>query len=169
MALFKPTVDRPMNCLQPSRWIARGLSARTIATASGHFNDAGAAGIPSSKSTLLKISRGMLKVWSGILLIGFCWLPTSATAQSPIPIPNDTVIVMQRGNCEVMACPIYRVLIFADGDVIWQGHGRVAKLGLAPGRIERDRIRALIQEFEAIDYFHLENIYGFRGGGCQSS
>ena len=58
---------------------------------------------------------------------------------------------------------------FADGDVIWQGHGRVAKLGLAPGRIERDRIRALIQEFEEIDYFHLENIYGFRGGGCQSS
>jgi hypothetical protein len=111
----------------------------------------------------------LLKVLRFIPLIGLFCFPAIAAAQSPIEIPDDTVITMQRGNCEVMECPIYRILIFANGDVIWQGRGRVAKLGVVLSRIERDQIRALIQDFESIDYFHLENIYGFRGSGCRSS
>lgn len=99
-------------------------------------------------------------------LLGLLCLPTIAAAQHPIP--DDTVISLQRGNCEG-GCPVYRVVIFANGDVIWQGRGRVAKLGVALSLIERDRIRALIHDFESIDYFHLENIYGYRGSGCRSS
>ena len=83
-------------------------------------------------------------------------------------IPADTVISLQRGNCEG-GCPVYRVLIFADGDVIWQGRARVNRLGLIQSRIERDQVRALLQTFNAIDYFRLENIYGYRGAGCVSS
>ena len=108
------------------------------------------------------------KILLGILCFGlFCW-PAIAPAQSPITIPDDTVITLQRGNCEVMECPVYRVVIFADGDVIWQGRGRVAKLGVALGRIQRDRIRALLQDFASMDYFHLDNVYGFNGSGCRS-
>ena len=108
------------------------------------------------------------KILTVILCFGlFCW-PAIAPAQSSITIPDDTVITLQRGNCEVMECPIYRVVIFADGDVIWQGRGRVAKLGVVLSKIERDRIRALLQDFASIDYFHLDNIYGFNGSGCRS-
>jgi hypothetical protein len=110
----------------------------------------------------------LLDVLRLVPLVGLFSLPAIAVAQSPVTIPDDTVITLQRGNCEVMECPVYRVVIFADGDVIWQGHARVARRGVIQSRIERDQIRALIQEFEAIDYFHLENIYGFRGSGCQS-
>jgi hypothetical protein len=129
----------------------------------------GPRGVRSSESMLLKVSHILLKVLRFIPLIGLFCLPAIAAAQSPIEIPDDTVITMQRGNCEVMECPIYRVLIFANGDVIWQGRGRVAKLGVVLSRIERDQIRALIQDFELIDYFRLENIYGIRGSGCRSS
>jgi len=108
----------------------------------------------------------LLNVLRLIPLIGLFCLPAIAAPQ--FPIPNDTVISLQRGNCEG-GCPVYRVLIFADGDVIWQGRGRVAKLGVVQSMIEPDQIRALIQNFESIDYFHLENIYGFHGGGCRSS
>jgi Domain of unknown function (DUF6438) len=86
------------------------------------------------------------------------------------PIPHDdTVISLHRGNCEIQECPVYRVLIFGDGDVIWQGRARVAKRGVALSWIEHDQILTLIQDFESIDFFHLENIYGFRGSGCQST
>lgn len=129
----------------------------------------GPGGVRSPDSMLLKISHMLLKVLRFIPLIGLLCLPAIAAAQSPIPIPDDTVITLQRGNCEVMECPIYRVLIFANGDIIWHGRGRVAKLGVVLSLIERDRIRGLIQNFESIDYFHLENIYGFRGSGCRSS
>jgi hypothetical protein len=47
--------------------------------------------------------------------------------------------------------------------------GRVAKRGVVLSRIERDRIRALLQDFASIDYFHLDNIYGFNGSGCRST
>lgn len=99
-------------------------------------------------------------------LIGLFYLTDAAASQDRIP--DGTLIALQRGNCEG-GCPVYRVLIFANGDVIWQGRGRVAQLGLAMNRIEGDRIRALIREFESIDYFDLQNIYGFRGSGCRSS
>jgi Domain of unknown function (DUF6438) len=101
-----------------------------------------------------------------ISTIGLFCLPTIAAAQQPIP--DDLVISLQRGNCEG-GCPVYRVLIFANGDVIWQGRGRVAKPGVALSAVERDQIRALIRDFESIDYFHLDDIYGFRGNGCRST
>lgn len=101
-----------------------------------------------------------------IILTGLvCWL---ASGSPQYPIPEDTAITMQRGNCEG-GCPVYRVVIFANGDVIWQGSGRVSKLGVVLSRIEPEQLRALIDGFQSIDYFHLENIYGYRGGGCRSS
>jgi hypothetical protein len=105
------------------------------------------------------------KILRLIPMIGLLYSP--AIAEPPRPIPDDLVISMQRGNCEG-GCPVYRILIFANGDVIWQGRARVAKLGAALGTIERDQIRTLIERFESADYFKLENIYGFRGSGCTS-
>ncbi len=101
-----------------------------------------------------------------ISIIGLFCLPAISTAQQPIP--DDLVISLQRGNCEG-GCPVYRVLIFANGDVIWQGRGRVARPGVALSAVEPDQIRALIRDFESIDYFHLDDIYGFRGKGCRST
>lgn len=98
----------------------------------------------------------------GVLLC----VPALAAPQDPIP--DDLMISLQRGNCEG-GCPVYRVLIFANGDVIWHGRYRVAKVGVVLSQIERDQVRALIQDFEAIDYFHLDNVYGYRGPGCGSS
>jgi hypothetical protein len=109
----------------------------------------------------------LLKVLRHIPFVAMLCVP--AFAGPSLPIPDDTLISMQRGNCEVMECPVYRVVVFANGDVVWQGRGRVFKLGVALGRIERDQIRTLIRRFESIDYFHLENIYGYRGAGCRSS
>jgi hypothetical protein len=93
-----------------------------------------------------------------------CW---PAIAAPPRPIPDDLVMSMQRGNCEG-GCPVYRILIFANGDVIWQGRARVARLGVVLSTIERDQIRTLLEGFDSVDYFKLENIYGFRGSGCTS-
>jgi hypothetical protein len=138
-------------------------------------------GVRLSQSASLKVSYVLLKVLRFIPLVGLFCVPAIAAPQDPIPsdtvisvqrpIPPDTVISLQRerGNCDLNDCPIYRVLIFADGDVIWHGRLRVAKPGVFLSHIQPDQIRALIQDFESIDFFHLENIYGFRGSGCQSS
>lgn len=91
-----------------------------------------------------------------------------AAAGDRYPIPRDMLMLMQRGNCEG-GCPVYRVAIFSNGDVVWQGTARVAKVGVLQSHLEPDQVRDLIDEFRSIDYLHLENIYDYRGKGCQST
>jgi hypothetical protein len=125
--------------------------------------------------------RMLSKVMIVIPLVGLLCLPAIAAPPAPLPadtfipvarpIPSDTVISLQRmrGGCETAVCPTYRILIFDNGDVIWHGRFRVARPGVLVSHIEPDQIRMLIQDFESIDFFHLENIYGSRGAdGCQS-
>src|SRR4051794_1553873 len=89
----------------------------------------------------------------------------SIATQAQEPIPDDTVITLQRGNCEG-GCPEYRVVIFSTGDVIFQGINRVARTGVVLTQIDTDQLRNLLAEFDSAGYFQLENIYGFRGKGC---
>lgn len=98
-------------------------------------------------------------------LAGLLLLPLRSLSQ--IEIPDDFVLSMQRGNCEG-GCPVYRVILFSNGDVVWQGRGRVAKLGVALGHINGDAIREIIHQIQDIDLFEIDNSYGFRGVGCTS-
>lgn len=105
-------------------------------------------------------------LWGPLIAFGavFC----SQTAAAPEnPIPGDTVITLQRGNCE-QGCPIYRVVIFANGDLIWDGRGRVRKIGVALSQIKPEQVEALVESFKSVDYFNLENIYDYHGKGCGS-
>jgi Domain of unknown function (DUF6438) len=84
------------------------------------------------------------------------------------PIPADTVIVLQSGYCE-LNCPIYRVVVFADGSVIWQGIDNVRRTGVLLKHITLDQVRELIDAFQAVNFMHLQNIYGFHGKGCSNT
>jgi Domain of unknown function (DUF6438) len=101
--------------------------------------------------------------WMAILLVAAPGLPFAATAQRSIP--DDLTIVMKRFNCED-GCPVYRIVIFGDGDVIWDGRNGVAHPGVSRATIPPDAIRALIEDFESVHYFDLADIYGYRGSGC---
>jgi len=93
---------------------------------------------------------------------------SSLGATPPYPIPSDTVIMLQREYCE-RECPMYRVIVFANGDVIWQGIDHVRRKGLALGHLTPDQVREIIDAFRSIDYLNLQNIYGVRGEGCSST
>lgn len=99
------------------------------------------------------------------LTVSLC-LPMAATAQRAIP--DELIIVMARGNCEG-GCPVYRIMIFGSGDVVWQGRAGVGHPGVAQGMIGPDAIRGLINDFESVGYFGLQDIYGYRGSGCRES
>lgn len=120
---------------------------------------------------ILQVGRSYLAT----VLLSIIAVPLLARSQAPQPrpapppaiqtIPDDTIIILQRGNCEG-GCPVYRVIIFSDGDVIWHGQDHVAKTGLILSHIEPNQIRALLADFEAMDYFNLQHIYGYGGKGC---
>ena len=74
-------------------------------------------------------------------------------------VPPDTVISLERGPC-FGTCPIYKLTIYSDGSVVFEGMRHVRTTGRASGRISREGLRRLISEFGGIDYFSLSDSYG---------
>jgi hypothetical protein len=104
--------------------------------------------------------RVVLNAIFSILCILVVFSPAALRYQDPIP--PDTVITLQRGACE-RRCAVYKVIIFADGTVIFDGQHYVRKAGLVKSRIEPEKIRKLIEDFKAVNYFNLREQYGIKG------
>lgn len=68
------------------------------------------------------------------------------------------VITLQRTVC-YGTCPEYKLTIFADGRVLYEGISFVKKEGKAWGRITRRQLDELILEFNKINYFSLADSY----------
>lgn len=81
--------------------------------------------------------------------------------------PRDTVIIMHHGGCE-KRCPVYNVVVFADGTVIVEGRYYLRKPVLARSEIPAADVKKLVERFLAIDYLHLRDDFGSKGKGCAS-
>jgi hypothetical protein len=93
----------------------------------------------------------------------------NAQAEQPATtdeLPADTVLILQRGACE-HRCPVYNLIIFADGSVIFDGRAYVRRPGLTRTTIGRDVVRRLLDTAQSIGFFTLKDRY-LPGGpdGC---
>ena len=110
---------------------------------------------------------GVVEVWSRMIKVGILFILTLASAVPSFaqaakhtdPEP-DTLIVLQRGACE-QRCAVYRVAIFADGTVIYQGRHFVRRSGLIKSLIPVEVLNNLIHDLEAGGFFQLEDNYGY--------
>lgn len=86
--------------------------------------------------------------------------------QSPSPsIPQDTLITLERTGC-YGRCPSYKLIIFGDGIIIYDGETSVKTKGVVRGTVSQDQLKQLISEFEKVDYFSLKDKYEVVGDGC---
>jgi hypothetical protein len=94
-------------------------------------------------------------------------LSFAQTAKPTEPAP-DTLITLQRFACE-NRCAVYRLVIFADGSVIWEGRSFVKQRGLIRSGISPEVLTKLIADLEAGGFFELQNNYGYgTDSGCAS-
>lgn len=107
----------------------------------------------------------MRKVVMGFLclVVGLCpcaALPPQNTTQPPETafneVPPDTLIVLQREACEGR-CSVYRLVIFDDGEILWDGIAYVQTLGAARRRIEPGLIKNWLEEAKAMNFFSLKS------------
>ena len=89
---------------------------------------------------------------------------TVAAAMSPAvaaanDVTPDTQITLQRGACE-KRCAVYRVVIFADGTVIYEGRHFVRKSGLIKSGVSQETLSRLIDDLHAGGFFQLDVDYG---------
>jgi hypothetical protein len=75
------------------------------------------------------------------------------------------VITLERGAC-FGACPIYKLEIFADGKVVYEGKDFVKRKGRVQGRITKAAVQQLVREFNRINYMRLDDEYVSEGPNC---
>ncbi len=82
-----------------------------------------------------------------------------ARTQTPIPDNlDDVVITLERTVC-FGVCPEYRLTIYGNGTVIYEGKRFVKIEGKRTASISEDKIRQLLSEFKRVDYFSLDDSY----------
>jgi|HubBroStandDraft_6_1064221.scaffolds.fasta_scaffold109426_4 hypothetical protein len=110
----------------------------------------------------LRCRQRMLKI--GIIFVfALAFSPSTASSGQAVKATEsapDTLIVLQRGACE-QRCAVYRIVIFADGTVVYEGRHFVRKSGLMKTGVSQEVLSKLISDLEAGGFFQLEDNYGY--------
>ena len=97
-----------------------------------------------------------------LLLLSLVGVSAASPRKRHRPSP---VITLERTVC-FGACPIYKLTIFSDGRVDYQGIRFVKRMGKASSRISRAQLEQLVAEFTNNDYFKLDDSYTPGAKGC---
>jgi hypothetical protein len=71
---------------------------------------------------------------------------------------KDLIITLERTACNG-TCPVYKLTIYGNGSVVYEGKGFVKTIGRITSNIGEERIRKLISLFNEIDFFSLKESY----------
>jgi Domain of unknown function (DUF6438) len=93
-----------------------------------------------------------------LVLIIVCLAPAFNKADDSSARRATKVITLERTQC-FGTCPMYKLTIFSDGTVSYEGIKYVKKVGKASGRITRAKLNGLIEQFKHIDYFNLPDSF----------
>ena len=71
---------------------------------------------------------------------------------------SDVIVTLERGPC-FGACPVYSLTVYGDGRVIYDGIRFVKIEGTRTTTVSEEKVRQLVGEFYAVDYFSLNDEY----------
>jgi hypothetical protein len=114
----------------------------------------------------------MLRRFAGVLLLGMCLAglaqreakPDAAAAQK-VELERFEKLTLERTMCEGH-CPMYRIVIYGDGTVEYEGQRFVRTIGSAKAMLSREQVRRLVTAINDADYFSLRGSYRRRQDGC---
>ncbi len=71
---------------------------------------------------------------------------------------KDVIITLERTPC-YGTCPDYKLTIYGDGKIVYEGKEYVKITGTQTAQISIDQVKAIVDEFYRIDYFSLQDKY----------
>ena len=80
-------------------------------------------------------------------------------------VPSDTIITLKRTRC-FGTCPVYNLVIYADGRVVFEGVEYVKTKGKVESSLTQGQLKLLISGFEKAKYFSLRDSYFTAEDGC---
>ena len=103
----------------------------------------------------------MKKILVAIIILMVVAVITIDCTQSQTPTPgnlDEVVITLERTVC-FGACPEYKLTIYGNGSVVYEGKRFVRIEGKRTITIGEVKVRQLLSEFKNIDYFSLNDSY----------
>ncbi|MFC2045340.1 DUF6438 domain-containing protein [Chloroflexota bacterium] len=101
----------------------------------------------------------MIKIALIVTLIVISLFIPGCVNETPTPGNlEDVMITLERTVC-FGACPVYKLTIYGDGTVIYEGIEFVKIEGTVTSTINEDKIRQLVSAFREIDYSSLNDSY----------
>ena len=100
-------------------------------------------------------------ILSIIIILFALVLSVVGCGEPKTPVPTDlqsVVITLERTACYGY-CPVYKLTVYGDGRIIYEGTKYVKIVGTRTASISDDQIKQLIDEFRKIDYFSLKDSY----------
>ena len=85
--------------------------------------------------------------------------PNGQNIEAPTdPLSAGDYVELQRTQC-FGSCPVYKVRVYADGQIAWSGTRHVQVVGERTGQITSEAARALIDQFRAAGFWNLCQSY----------
>ena len=104
------------------------------------------------------MGRSLIRI---LFISSLCLMPVLGRDSDDAPEPGrraTKVITLERTVC-FGTCPNYKLTIYSDGRVSYEGIRFVKKMGKATGRISRAKLHDLVMEFTNIYYFNLPDSF----------
>jgi hypothetical protein len=99
-----------------------------------------------------------------VLVMVFLLLAQTAVGEGA-ETNSTSVITLERTAC-FGTCPVYKLTIFKDGKVLFEGKEYVRQKGKASGKISKKALKDLIAQFQSINYLDLRSSYVSQGKEC---
>ncbi len=77
---------------------------------------------------------------------------------------NEEVASLARTTC-YGNCPYYKVKVFSDGLLIYDGKRNVEHIGIHRARVSKDTVNMILKKAEEVDYMNFNIKYPVRGLG----
>lgn len=104
--------------------------------------------IPSKRILLLS------SPWLAVFLIP--WLPLGNHRVAQVRNIDQVAISLQRSSC-FGSCPVYTVVLYGTGSVVYRGDLFVGTRGPATATIAPEKVRNLLQSFDREHFFSMED------------
>jgi len=103
------------------------------------------------------LALGFLENWIDIAAGTSAW--TGARLYNPsFTSAGSALVTLERGAC-FGTCPMYSLVIYEDGTVVFMGIRFVAEAGIHIGKIEPEDAAALVESITEQGYFNLDDAY----------
>lgn len=117
--------------------------------------------------TQLPFALSLIMGLSTVLTPSMLQAPSPATAT--VPTSQSRTVPPQRSTQPVMLtlertpcfgfCPIYKLTVYGNGKVVYEGHRFVKVTGTRTTTISPKAVKQLVSEFQRIQYFKLQDSY----------